>query len=334
MPANLTPQYYKAEEAYKRAHTAEEKLAALRQMLATIPKHKGTEKLQADIKSRIKKLKEELQEERKKGKRGVSFRVPREGAGQVVLLGPPNVGKSRLLAALTSARPEVAPYPFTTHRPQPGMMPWQNVAVQLVDLPPITASYLEGWVPGLIHAADAAVLVADLSSDDVLDSLDECLNRLQRARIFLCTDPAKAAELAGQSDGTLFPKKCLLAANKLDAPEATDRLELLREAYGDRFEILPVSAEMGEGLGTLRDRIYQFLNVIRVYSKPPGKPVDRDKPFTLPAGSTVMDLAEHIHRELAAKLKSARVWGEGVYPGQPVKRTHVLHDGDVVELHF
>ncbi len=334
MPANLTPQYHKAEEAYKRAQTTEEKLAALRQMLATIPKHKGTEKLQADIKSRIRKLKEELQQERKKGKRGVSYRVPREGAGQVVLIGPPNVGKSRLLAALTSAHPEVAPYPFTTQRPQPGMMPWQNVAVQLVDLPPVTDSYLEGWIPGLIHAADAAVLVADLSSDDMLDALESCLGRLERARIYLCTEPDRFQQLAAGSDGTMFLKKSLLAANKLDAADAGERLELLREAYGDRFEILPVSAETAEGLGTLRDRIYQFLNVIRVYSKPPGKPVDREKPFTLPAGSTVMDLAEHIHRELAAKLKSARVWGEGVYPGQPVKRSHVLHDGDIVELHF
>lgn len=339
MPANLTPQYLKAEEEYKRAQTPEEKLAALRQMLATIPKHKGTEKLQAEIKSRIKKLREELEEGRKRGRRGLSFRIPREGAGQVVLVGPPNTGKSSLLATLTAANPQVGPYPFTTHQPQPGMMPWQNVKVQLIDLPPVTDSYLESYVPGMINAADAALVVADLSSDDLLDELDQCLGRLERARIYLTTYPDRHTEAdsnvtdASRISGNLA-KKALLVANKCDAEGARDRLELLREAYEDRFEIHPVSVVTGEGLAELRDRIWEFLNVIRVYTRPPGKPVDRDAPFTLPAGSTVMDLAELIHRELAEKLKSARVWGEGVYPGQPVARDHVLHDGDVVELHF
>lgn len=339
MPANLTPQYLKAEEEYKRAQTPEEKLAALRQMLATIPKHKGTEKLQAEIKSKIKKLREELQEGKKKGKRGHSVRIPREGAGQVVLVGPPNTGKSSLLAALTAANPQIGPYPFTTHQPQPGMMPWQNVKVQLVDLPPITESYLESYVPGMINAADAALVVADLSSDEILDDLEECLGRLERARIYLTSFPERHSDAATE-DGDerrlteALPKKALLVANKLDADGAQDRLELLREAYDDRFEIRPVSVQSGEGLGELRDRIWEFLDMIRVYTRPPGQPVDRESPFTLPAGSTVMDLAEHIHRELAEKLKSARVWGEGVYPGQPVARDHVLHDGDIVELHF
>ncbi len=338
MPANLTPQYLKAGEEYKRAQTPEEKLAALRQMLALIPKHKGTEKLQAEIKSRIKKLREELQESRKKGRRGPSFRIPREGAGQIVLVGPPNTGKSSLLASLTKANPQIGPYPFTTHQPQPGMMPWQNVQIQLVDLPPITESYLESYVPGMITAADAAVVVADAGSDEILDALEECLGRLERARLFLTSwpdrfqDADQDEEVARLGGKTL--KRAIMVVNKMDAEDAEERLSLLHEAYSKRFELFPVSVTTGQGLGELPDRLWQLLNAIRVYSKPPGKPVDRDAPFTLPAGSTVMDLAELIHRELAEKLKNARVWGEGVYPGQPVARDHVLHDGDIVELHF
>jgi ribosome-interacting GTPase 1 len=300
---------------------------------------RALKKLQADIKTRLKKLREELQESKKHGRRSASYRVPREGAGQVVLVGPPNVGKSRLLAALTGANPEVAPYPFTTQFPQPGMMPWQNIAIQLVDLPPVTETHLESYVPGLIHAADAALLVADLSSDYLLDDLEGTLRRLERARIVLVTDRTAA----GKADGELGPeagltpvcvKKAFPVANKLDTEGAATRLELLQEAYAPRFEILPVSAEQGLGLPELRERIYRLLNIIRVYPKPPGKPVDRQQPFTLPAGSTVLELARLIHRDFANRLRLARVWGERVYPGQPVGRDYVLHEGDIVELHL
>ena len=107
--------------------------------------------------------------------------MPREGAGQVVLIGPPNAGKSTLLAALTNARPEIAPYPFTTRVPQPGIMMWQDVPVQLVDLPPISAEFVEPWVPDVIRSADAALLVADLASDDVAEATVAVLERLARA---------------------------------------------------------------------------------------------------------------------------------------------------------
>src|SRR5271157_5251139 len=163
MPANLPPQYHKAEYEFRDASTPGERLEKLREMYRLLPKHKGTEKLQSDLKQKISRLKDELEVAKGSGKKvGVSYRVPHEGAGQISLVGSPNAGKSALLASLTHAHPEVAAYPFTTRTPQPGIMMWQDVPVQLVDLPPISLEFLEPWVPSIIRSTDAALLVADM----------------------------------------------------------------------------------------------------------------------------------------------------------------------------
>jgi len=329
MPANLPPQYLKAEDEYRKASTPEQRLEKLRELYRLLPKHKGTEKLQSDLKQKMSQLKAEQERGKPGGKKaGLSHHVPREGAGQVMLIGPPNVGKSALLAALTNARPEIAAYPFTTREPQPGIMMWQDVPVQLVDLPAISPEFVEPWVPELIRSSDAALLVADLASDDVAEATLAVLQRLA----------ASHAELVGErpydiEDEAIRHLKTVMAATKLDADGAGDRLEVVREWFGPRFPVAPVSARTGEGLETLRAATYHLLGVLRVYTKVPGKPADRTKPFTLPIGSTVLDLAREIHRDFEHSLKSARIWGTGVFDGQAVKRDHELHDGDVVELH-
>jgi ribosome-interacting GTPase 1 len=254
--------------------------------------------------------------------------VPREWAGQVVLIGPPNVGKSSLLAALTNARPEIAPYPFTTRVAQPGIMMWQDVPVQLVDLPPIAPEFVEPWVPNVIRSADAALLVADLAGDDVADAALAVLERLAATHTVL------SGELPGDVEGEAVRHlKTVMVATKLDAAGALERLELVREWFAPRFPVIPVSAQTGAGLETLRAKAYHLLGVLRVYTKVPGKPADRTRPFTLPLGSTVLDLAREVHRDFERSLKSARIWGAGVFDGQAVKRDHELHDADVVELH-
>src|SRR5919107_769211 len=329
MPANLPPQYSKAEDQYRGAASPADRLEALRVMFRLLPKHKGTEKLQADLKQKISRVREEIEGGKAGGKKsGISHRVPREGAGQVVLVGAPNVGKSAILAALTNARPEVAPFPFTTRAPYPGMMAWEDVRVQLVDLPPVTPDFLEPWVPGLVRSADAALLVVDLGSDDVADAAESVLQRMAENH----------AELVGElpfdvEDETIHHVKTLMVANKLDAEGAGDRLEVLREWFGPRFPILPISGARGQGLDALRRASYDLLGVLRVYTKVPGRPADRSKPFTIPVGGTVLDLAREVHRDFEQTLKFARVWGTGVFEGQTVKRDHELHDADVVELH-
>jgi uncharacterized protein len=330
MPANLPPQYIKAEDDYRRATSPGDRLEALRELFRLLPKHKGTEKLQCDLKTKISRAREELEGAKAGGskKAGVSYKVSSEGAGQVVLVGPANSGKSALLAALTNAKPEVAPYPFTTRTPQPGMATWEDVRLQLVDLPPVTADFMESWMPGLVASSDAALFVLDLGDDDLIDSAEVVLARMADSHVEL------VRELPFDSDDeTLRHVKTVVVANKVDAEGAADRLAILREWYGDRFPIVETSATSRVQLDTLTTLAYDTLGVVRVYTKVPGKPADRSRPFTVPIGSTVLDLAREIHRDFEQSLKFAKVWGSGQFEGQTVRRDHELRDADVVELH-
>jgi ribosome-interacting GTPase 1 len=330
MAANLTPQYLEAEAEYKKAHTAEERLACLKKMWSLLPKHKASEKLQAELKTKISDANKEVEYERRHPKKaGLSYKIPKQGAGQYVLVGGPNAGKSRLLSRLTRAAPEVAPYPFTTHEPLPGMMEWEDVRVQLIDLPPITADFMEGYVSSMVRSADAALLLVDLADDDGPFAAEAVLERLVKTKTILVGEKPAAVE-----DPTIEHLRTMMVANKCDLPGADERLEIVRELFAQRFPIEVISAEHGTGLEVLRTAIYRFLNVIRVYTKQPGKPPDLTSPFTCPIGSTLVEMASLVHRDFAEGLKSARIWGTGVFDGQTVKRDHVLHDKDVVELHL
>jgi len=328
MAVTLTPQYHEAEAAYKKAQTAEQKLEWLKKMWVELPKHKASEKLQAEIKTKISELRDEAEQEKKGKKAGVSYKVPRQGAGTIMLLGGPNAGKSRLLTRLTRATPEVAPYPFTTREPHAGMMEWEDVRVQLIDTPPITPDFLEGYLSSMIRSADAAALLLDLGDDDGPFAAEAVIDRLAQVKTMLVGQlPAEI------DDPTIDWCQTLIVANKCDLPGAGDRLEIVREMYGQRFPIHVLDAESGHHLEEVRTALYRILNVIRVYTKKPGKPADKGSPFTCPAGSSVVEIAELVHPDFADKLKSARVWGTGVMDGQAVSRDHVLHDKDIVELH-
>jgi len=330
MPANLTPQYLKAEDEYRRATSVEEELHWLQVMLQEIPKHKGTDHLQADLKSKISKAKKELQAEKKAGKKSRGLRIPRQGAGTCVILGGPNSGKSQLLASLTRATPEVAPYPFTTQTPMPGMMPFEDVMVQLVDTPPITADYLESYMHGLIRSADLALLLVDLGSDGGIEQCQEVIDRLNQTKTRLA-----ATSYLDEKDVGLSYTRTFLVPNKIDLPEAAERLELLHELLPLDFPEYVISAKTGAGLETLRKAIFDALDVIRIYTKlPTAKEPDRDRPFTVRRGETLLELAGQVHKDFLTRLKFARVWGTAVHDGTVVKGDYVLHDKDVVELHM
>lgn len=329
MPANLPPQYLKVEDEYRGLTRPGERLEKLREMFRLLPKHKGTEKLQSDLKTKMSRLKDEIEAAAPGAKKhGGAPRLPREGAGRIVLVGPPNSGKSALLAALTNAHPTVAPFPFTTRAPQPGILDVEEVPIQLVDLPPVSADFMEPWLPGLIRSADAAILAIDLASDDAADETEAVLALLAGKGIELVEELPYDVE-----DVEARHVKVVAAATKADAPGAEGRLEVIREWFAGRFSPLPVSAEAAQGLETLAESAYHSLGLIRIFTKVPGRPTDRSRPFTVPVGSTVLDLAREIHRDLETSLKSARIWGTGVFEGQSVKRDHELHDRDVVELH-
>lgn len=350
MPANLTPQYLEAEQRFKQATTTADKIKALRHMMAVIPKHKGTEKIRAELRRKLSRFQDEVESERRKksGGRGDPGHVPHEGAGQVALLGPPNAGKSSLLAALTAAHPKVAPYPFTTLEPQAGMMEFEDVHVQLVDTPAVSAEFMAPWLPELVRRADRVLWVADLGSDTLLDDMDILWKRLATARVHLVPlSPDLDAPEADGGGGSAAVEtedsdsvEMLIVANQSDRDGADDRLALLRDMLrsllgGSAVDetMYVVSAASGAGLETLRRAVFASLRVVRVYTKAPGHKPDLARPFVVPRGSNVLDLAEIIHRDIAAHLQSARIWGSGRFDGQTVQRDHVLQDRDIIEIH-
>jgi len=334
MPANLTPDYFKAEKWFKSAATNDEKILALEEMLRVMPKHKGTDHLKADLRKKLSKLKEAPAQKKGGGKHVDVFHVPRSGAGQIVLLGTPNCGKSSILSMLTNAKVNVADFPFATSVPVPGMVMFEDVPIQLVDMPPITAEYIAPGQVGTYRNCDMIAVVIDLSAKPapaqagVQEQMQTCLDFLE-SHSLLADNETPACD----SQGNALGKKvfCICTKSDIAKPGA---LDALKESCKRPFEFIEISCETGDGLEELAGKLFEMLGVIRVYAKPPGKPADMTEPFTLPIGSTVMDLADAVHRQLAEKLKSARIWGTGVHDGQNVHRTHVLNDKDIIELHF
>ena len=345
MPTNVTPDYKKAEEAYRAAREPPDRLACLREMLRTIPKHKGTEHLQADIKSRIKQITEELAGPKKGARRsGPSHTVRPEGAAQIALIGPPNAGKSALHVRLTGSRADVGPYTFATKLPLPGMMPYQDVYFQLVDLPPVSADFMEPWLVATLQTADAAMLVIDLADPECVDHVQAIQQRLGEKKIFLDEhwpglghQPRRAASTDDDeelADPFRLEIPTLLIANKCDLEPDPDELAVFEELIGVRFPALACSAETGEGLDELGPLLFKGLEVVRVYTKARGRRTDDTRPFTLRRGATVLNVARLVHKEMASDFKFARLWGSGVFDGQQVGSDHIVADRDIIELHL
>ncbi len=340
MPTNVTPEYKKAEEAYRNAREPKDRLDCLKEMFRTIPKHKGTEHLQADIKTRIKQLTEELAGPKKGGRRsGPSHVVRPEGAAQLCLLGPPNSGKSSLHATLTGSHSDVGPYPYTTHLPVPGMLPWEDIHFQLVDLPPVSDEFMEPWLVNALQPADGALLVVDISDPECLEQVPMVIERLKEKKVFLTANwpglESAGSDIAGEADDVFrLDLPTVMIANKSDLDPDPEEIEVLEELLGLSFPTLTMSAKTGDGLDALGDFLFRALEIVRVYTKTPGKPADNDKPFTVRRGGTVHDVAGLVHKDIARDLKFARMWGEEVFDGQQVGPDHLVVDGDLVELHL
>lgn len=332
MPANLTPEYKATEAEFRRARNPEERLGWLREMLRTVPKHKGTEHLQADIKTRIKQLTEEVAAPRKGGARTEPATVVRrEGAGQLALVGPPNVGKSALHARLTGSRVDVEPYPFTTQFPQPGMLCFEDIAFQLIDLPPVSAQHEVPWLANALQSADGCLLVVDLGEPACVEQTVELHELLAARRVTLTGswEPARDED----EDPFALRLPTLMVATKADqVPGVDEELATFRDLTGYAYPDLVVSAFTGHGLDQIGAFLFQHLGVVRVYTKVPGRPPDLTRPFTVRRGQTVHDVAELVHKELAEGLRYARLWHDRI-EGRQVGRDHAVEDGDVLELH-
>jgi small GTP-binding protein len=327
LPANLTHQFHRAQERYRAASTPREQLDALQEMLREIPKHKGTDHLQADIKRKIKQAKDEVKAGKKRSG-GPSYSIESGEYPQVAVVGPPNSGKSALIDALTGLKLVVAPYPFTTREPHPAMMPFENTRVQLVDLPPISADHMEPWISSIARAADAVLLVVDLEAGDLFETTEAVFDKLSSHKLFLGEVPEDQQAALGSA-----AKRTLIAANKCDFRDADVVVELFAEVYATQFPIITASAKTGEGLEDLRSAIWRLLELVRAVPKPPGQEPDYGDPILLPRGSTVLDMARHIHGDLAEHLKRARVWNCGDHAdGAWIGRDHVVADGEIFEL--
>lgn len=324
MPTNLPPEYFEAERRLREAQTPAEKVACLEELISTVPKHKGTDKLRADLRRQLSRLKEEAAARKKRESHQTAYHIEREGAGQAVLLGPANTGKSALVAALTRANPEVSPVPYTTREPLPGMMPFHNVQIQLIDTPALEKGLVEPALFELARRADLLLLVVDLQADP-LEQIHATVDQLIEHRIA----PSGWNGAAGERMTTL---PTLIQANKCDDEGCDENFTILCELFEGECPLLPVSAAAGRNFDALKQAIFDRLEVIRVYARPPGKPPDYERPFVLKKGSTVADLARKVHRDFYENLKSARVWGSSVFEGQPVQKDYVLQDEDVVEL--
>ena len=328
MPANLPPIYFEAEKRFRDAKTPESKIEALEEMLTIMPKHKGTDKLRADLRRRIAKLKEEAQQKKGGARRDTAYVIEKEGASQIAVIGAPNTGKSALVAGLTNATPEVAQFPHTTWKPTPGMAPYDNIQFQLVDTPPITRDYLDPWMADLMRRADMLLVMLDLHADP-LQQLEETLAVLQDLRIF-----PEGFPIPGELRKPPFIKKTLIVMNKVDNDNHLEDYQAFLELTEVNLPSIAISLRAGWNLKGLLELLYQLSEIIRVYTKVPGKEPNRSAPFVLAKMTTLEELAAKIHKDFVNKLKFAKIWGPKVYDGQMVQRDYVLQEGDVVEIHL
>jgi hypothetical protein len=308
MAVNLPPHYHDAEARYKKAQSPEDKLAALREMWVLLPKHKASEKVQADLKTKISELTDQIEQAKAGPKKAApgTFKFPRQGAGQVVFVGPPNAGKSLLLTKLTKAHAGGRPVPVHDARAGPGDDGLRGRA-RPTDRP---AAGHRRPLRNLRDRPDAGGRRGGAVPRPVGRRRPGGDARRPRP-------PEAGAARAGAARRPADRRPDHLHApdgaggDKVDDDASDIRLEIAREEFGTRFPLVVASAERGDGLDVLRKALYDALGVMRVYTKQPGKPADMTNPFTPPVGSTVADLAGKVHRDLEDAVKSARVWGAG-----------------------
>ena len=329
MPANLPPQYYDLEREYGKERDPREKLRLAEEMLRIMPKHKGTDHLQADIKTKISRLKKQISVPKKAGgtrQTTLQDHVEREGAGQIILIGPPNSGKSSLVDAFTNAEPLIADSPSSTREPLTGMMDFKHVQLQLIDTPPISDDCYENYLSNLIRNADIVMLVCDLADPKMIENVDIIIGRLEEKRILL-----KAHADEQHEDPSYKIQKTIICAHKAYEDETGEQLALLKQRFPD-YVIVATSILDDDCMEQLKQAMFDSLGVMRVFTKQIGKEVDMHDPVVLPIGGTVEDAANAIHRDFGQKLKFAKFWGKDKFDGQRVTADFVLSDGDSVEF--
>ncbi|NNG27802.1 MAG: TGS domain-containing protein [Ignavibacteriaceae bacterium] len=328
MPTNLPPEYFEADRKFRKAESTSAKISSLEELIATIPKHKGTDKLRAELRRKLSKLRVDQQKKKSTGKHESEYHIEKEGAGRISIIGAPNVGKSSLLAALTHATPKISESPFTTWIPMPGMMIIEEIHIQLIDTPPLNKEHMEPEYYDILKSSDLLLLVVDLQATP-FRQFEEALAILQEHKIA----PVKMKnEIKEAKNFNFIP--FIVVVNKDDDDKIDEDFEVFDELLESELPLIPISAANKRNLDKLSELVFEKLEVMRIYSKRPGYDADMSNPFVLKNGSTIEEFAEKVHKDFYQNLKTARVWGSDVYEGQLVGRDHILHDKDVVELHL
>ncbi|HDP67519.1 MAG TPA: TGS domain-containing protein [Candidatus Marinimicrobia bacterium] len=328
MPANLPPEYFAAEEKFRSAESTSAKIHCLEELISTVPKHKGTDHLRAELRRKLSRLKSEQHKKKNVGRHESDFQIEKEGSGRIVVTGPTNVGKSSLVAQLTRATPKISDSPYTTWNPLPGMLNVQNVQLQLIDTPPLNPDFSQPELFDLIRTADLILLMLDIQ-DFPIQQLADSIALLTKHHItpeFLKNQP--------ENSNASLSIPTLIVVNKVDNRSFMDDFNAFCELEDIELPVLPISVLSQNNLDFLGSRCLEMMRLIRIFSKPPGKEPDLTQPYVLKSGATVTDFAGKVHRDFVQNLKTARVWGSGVYDGQMVGRDHLLNDGDIVELHI
>ncbi len=297
---NQSPQYQKAEVMFLKAQSNEEKLKWLEEMMRECPKHKSAEKMLANLKTRYIKLKGKIEKNKKVSKGAAKKGIKKEDL-QAVIIGKTNSGKSSLISALTNTTPLVSEIQFTTKSPAVGMLNYNGVNIQLVEVPAIESDYYD---KGIVHTADLVIILVDK-----IEQVDEIKNKLEEIN-----------------------PNALIVFNKIDLLDSNEKRKAEATLKSRKLNFVVISAKTGENLNELKERIFADFNRIRVYTKEPGKNRS-EKPVILDLNSTVKDIAEKILKGFSKKVMETRIWGpSSKFSGQKVGLNHVLKDMDVVEF--
>lgn len=325
MPVNASPEYGHAEKEYHLAKTLEEKIEKLKKMLSVAPKHKSSENLIAQLKTRLKKFLEQQEKSKKSGKS--SKTGIKKSEMQAVIVGFTNAGKSSLLSALTNARPEISETKFTTTEPVIGMMPYKGTQIQLIEIPAIDSDFYD---KGLVHNADSILIL--ITSINELKEIEEKIKTLGKKLIIFNKIDLLSEQEKRKIEATLKSKY-------KDYDFIIFSLEDIRLGRASDFarENLIIHNEQGRELGgepieKLKEKIFKSFNKIRVFTKEPGKPKS-DNPLILEPETNVKAVAEKILKGFSEKVKETKIWGpSSKFPGQKVGLLHKLKDLDVVEF--
>jgi len=303
MPINAHPEYIAAEGEYIKAQSPEEKIDKLKKMISYAPAHKGGENLRAQLKTRLKKLLEQQEKNKKTGK-GSRIGIKKEDM-QAAIVGKTNSGKSSILKALTNTNQKISDLKFTTTNPVIAMMHHNTVQIQVIELPAIDSEYYD---KGIVYTADTVILVITSIED-----LKELLEKIK-------------------TQG-----KTIIALNKTDILSENEKRKIyatLKSKF-KKYPFVLISTKSNHGIDELKETIFRSFDVIRVYTKEPGKEFNkaRQRPMILLPNSTVNDVAEKILKGFGSKILQTRIWGpSSKFPGQIVGLKHKVKDLDVVEF--